>query len=228
MTLSRSDTAGSLRVQVTDAGAVNQTATFANGQGQATVSIPITSGAPNPGEVDFYLTVTPIDPSTNVVFPIDPLDLRVVASDPTVAPQIVSEFLTTQSIVLSFNKPMNPVGAANLKNYAVSYWNTVNHTYGGTLGGLIMWDSSSVSTSPVRLQSALYDPATQTVTLTFKDLNLETTWVRTLTEVYSKKTPVRPRHPLNLAQALTDMQDNPINADSTPGKVAFRITDPPF
>ena len=65
MTLSRSDTVGSLQVEVTtdpsspyvgvNVGAVDQTVTFADGQSQATLTVPILAGAPNPGEVDVYL-----------------------------------------------------------------------------------------------------------------------------------------------------------------------------
>ena len=36
--------------------AVDQTVTFANGQSQVAVTVPILAGAPNPGEVDVNLT----------------------------------------------------------------------------------------------------------------------------------------------------------------------------
>src|SRR4051794_31431014 len=65
VTLLRSNTAGNLQVQVmtdpnspfvgVNVGAVNQMVTFANGQARATVTVPIRSGAPNPGKVDVYL-----------------------------------------------------------------------------------------------------------------------------------------------------------------------------
>jgi len=134
VTLSRSDTAGSLQVQVTtdpsspfvgvNVGAVDQTVTFANGQGQATVTVPIFSGAPNPGEVDVSLNVTPVDHSPIVVGANDsldwvPLDLKILSSDPTLPPKVVSEQESPQGFVLTFSKPMNPVGASNVNNYAV-------------------------------------------------------------------------------------------------------------
>src|SRR5579863_8616603 len=74
LTLTRPDTVGVVQVRVqTDAsspfvgvnvGAVDQTVTFANGQGQATVTVPILSGAPNPGVVDVRLFADPINPPT--------------------------------------------------------------------------------------------------------------------------------------------------------------------
>ena len=74
--LTRSDNRGRVQVQVktdpsspavgVNVGAVDQTVTFANGQSGAAVTIPILSGAPNPGEVDVNLTITPIDRSPNV------------------------------------------------------------------------------------------------------------------------------------------------------------------
>ena len=125
VTLSRSDTAGSLQVQVTtdpsspfvgvNVGAVDQTVTFANGQSQAAVTVPILSGAPNPGEVDVYLNITPIDPSPHVITS-PPLDLKILSSDPTLPPKVVSTFGTPQGIVVNFGKPMNPVGASNVNN----------------------------------------------------------------------------------------------------------------
>ena len=72
VTLSRSNTAGSLRVEVTTApspyvgvnvGAVDQTVTFAAGQRQATLTVPILSGARNPGDVVVDLSLKPIDPA---------------------------------------------------------------------------------------------------------------------------------------------------------------------
>ena len=111
VTLSRSDTAGSLRVLVTtdpvppsagenvaagdllqplvgvNVGAVDQMVTFADGQSQATLTVPILSGAPNPGEVDVDLFIWPVDPANSRTS----LDLRILASDPTAPPEVVSE-----------------------------------------------------------------------------------------------------------------------------------------
>ena len=69
VTLSRTDTAGSLQVEVTttrypgvNVGAVDQTVTFAPGQSLATVTVPIIAGAPNPGVVDAALVINPSTP----------------------------------------------------------------------------------------------------------------------------------------------------------------------
>ena len=47
-------------------GAVDQIVTFPEGQTEATLSVPILAGAPNPGEVDVTLTATPVNPPTPV------------------------------------------------------------------------------------------------------------------------------------------------------------------
>jgi len=236
VTLTRPDTAGALQVRVkTDAsspfvgvnvGAVDQTVTFGDGQGRAAVTVPILSGAPNPGVVDVGLSADPInpptpaagDPSTSVM-PFATLDLKVVASEPTLPPRIVSEFVTDQGIVLSFNKPMNPVGASNLNNYSVRLVSSQPHNaFGDTLGLLGGFGNrTTVTVKSVRFQSAQYDPASQTVTLIPKQQNLNiASWPL---QVHAAKTRVRPRHPLNVAQGLTDLQGNLINVDTTPGKV---------
>ena len=102
-------------------GAVNQTVTFAPGQLFAVLTVPIIAGAPNPGEVDVNLTMTPIDPSPsqdlNISVPVD--TLRILASDASIPPAIVATDGTPQGIKLIFNKPMDPVQASNVKNYVV-------------------------------------------------------------------------------------------------------------
>ena len=134
VTLSRTDTAGSLQVEVTtgpssyvgvNVGAVDQTVTFADGQSQATLTVPILAGAPNPGEVDVYLVINPVNHRSlarQLYLPYRALDLRIVASDPTLPPKVVSIVTTNQGILLGFNKPMDPVGASNVNNYPVMSW----------------------------------------------------------------------------------------------------------
>jgi hypothetical protein len=213
--LSRSDTAGSLRVEVTTApspyvgvnvGAVDQTVTFAAVQRQATLTVPILSGARNPGDVSVNLTAKIIDPAPAVPPVPFVLDLRIVASDPTLPPKVVSIVATSQDIVLRFNKPMNPAGASNVKDYAVSVVN------------------DSMNSWP--LKSAEYDPATQTVTLIPKHPNLNIHSLTTATRLHRVRTSVRARHQSNAAPGLTDLQGNPVNADTTPGQVAIRLAEP--
>ena len=84
-----------------------------------------------------------------------------MASDPTLPPKVVSIVATSQEIVLSFNKPMNPAGASNVKNYAVYVVDThVPGVLDSSLGGV-----TRVAVNSWPLKSAVYDPATQTVTL---------------------------------------------------------------
>jgi hypothetical protein len=215
VTLSRSDSVGSLRVEVTtepspcvgvNVGAVDQTVTFADGQRQATLTVPILAGARNPGEVDVNLNARIIDPAPVVPPPLNVLDLRIVASDPTLPPKVVSIVATSQEIVLSFNKPMNPVGASNVKNYAVSLVN------------------DSMNSWP--LKSAEYDPATQTVTLIPKHQDPMIGFLTSATQLQRIRTSVRARHQSNAAPGLADLQGNPINADSTPGQVGIRLAEP--
>lgn len=233
VTLTRSDTAGSLRVRVTtdasspfvgvNVGAVDQTVTFADGQGQAAVTVPILSGAPNPGEVDVGLDADPLNsptpapgvPSTHSAT----LELEVVASDPTLPPRVVSTLATSKGIVLAFNKPMNPVGASNVNNYTVRLVTSEPHNSGGPFGVLFGTTRTTVSVNSVRFKSAQYDPASQTVTLVPKQQNLNISSWGPFTQVHAAKTRVRPGHPLNVAQGLTDLQGDPINVDATPGKV---------
>ena len=108
--------------------AVNQTVTISgglsvrkaeDGQNFASVTIPTNAGAPNPGEVDVNLTITPIDPPTGVTVQGGPLELRILAPDATTPPRIIGVAGTPDGIQLMFNKPMNPVQASNVHNYAV-------------------------------------------------------------------------------------------------------------
>jgi hypothetical protein len=236
VTLSRSVTTDALQVEVAtdpstgsalqggNVGAVDQTVTFAPGQSQATVTVPIIAGAPNPGEVDAYLYIKSVDgadpppadpPSTF------PLDLKIVASDPTLPPKVVSKLGFSQAIVLSFNKPMDPVGASNVNNYSVY---TVNPWT--TYTGFLKYPKSELIVKHVQFESAQYDPATQTVTLIPKHpiLYISSTWSQLKRTTRS----VRTAHSSNVAPGLTDLQGNPINADTTPGKVEYRLVNHPM
>jgi hypothetical protein len=228
VTLSRTDTAGPLQVEVTadelpvgNVGAVDQTVTFAPGQSLATVSVPIIAGAPNPGAVDATLAIKPVnstDPLPGNVLP-NTLDLRIVASDPTLPPQIVSSFTTKQGIVLSFNKPMDPVGASHVNNYSVSL------VYPKSTGGFFGIDpKTKYVVESVRFKSAQYDPATQTVTLITKHpIHDLFGYTVTLSQEKRARRSVRTAHASNVAPGLTDLQGNPINADTTPGKVEYLV-----
>jgi hypothetical protein len=143
------------------------------------------------------------------------------STPPTLAPEVVSVKATSQGIVVSFNKPMNPVGASNVHNYAVGLMNITWHPFG--MLGILGVGNTSHSLESVRLRSAQYDPATQSVTLIPKRRNAMTVLMEG-DGVRQARTWVRPGHPLKVARGLTDLEGNPINSDTTPGKVDLRIT----
>ena len=49
-----------------------------------------------------------------------------------------------------------------------------------------------------------------------------------LSQVKRARRSVRPAHWSNVAPGLTDLQGNPINADTTPGKVEYRVVAEPM
>lgn len=237
VTLSRTETAGPLRVEVTtkpgigpgqggNVGYVDQTVTFAPGQSLATATVPVIAGAPNPGAVDVVLAVNPVNATGPLPgdVPPSPLDLRIVASDPTLPPQVVSSFNTNQGIVLSFNKPMDPVGASDANNYSMSL------VYPRSTGGFFGIDTKTrYVVKPVRFKSAQYDPATQTVTLiTQHPLHDVFGYALNWSQVKRAGRSVRTAHSSNVAPGLTDLQGNPINAATTPGKVEYLVRASPW
>ena len=182
VTLWRSSSAGSLQVRVSppfpDPGGnvapVDQTVTFADGQRYASLSIPLIAGAPNPGNVVTLLEVAPLGFSpggSKVLGAFSPLTLEILADDPKAAPQVVYEQTSsaTQTVRLVFNKPMDPVQAANVNNYAVT---EVNQNAGGGRGGILaifgLHSNPTTTTKYTTPLSAHYDPATDSVTLTLK------------------------------------------------------------
>jgi hypothetical protein len=173
--------------------------------------------------VDVYLKANIIDPAPAVPPPIDVLDLRIVASDPTLPPKVVSIVATSQEIELSFNKPMNPAGASNVKNYAV-YVEGDTHAP-STLGGLL-GKSYSFSVTSWLLKSAQYDPTSQTVTLIPRHQNLSIDMFTGATQLQRVRTSGNGKHQSKAAPGLIDVQGNPINADTTPGKVGIRLSIP--
>ena len=218
--------------------AVNQTVTFAGSEIQnqdfASVTIPTNAGAPNAGEVDVNLTITPIGPPGGVTVPGGPLELRIMAPDATTPPMIVGVAGTPQGIVLMFSKPMNPVQASNVHNYTVrESWTTTSVNDGfldSTPIGLLSPDSPLGGTThheiakSVPLRSATYDPADFTVTLTPKH---KLTYSATGSFVVTQGTPAKASAPLqdgsSPAQGLTDLDGNAINQGNKPGKFSILV-----
>ncbi len=126
---------------------VYQTITFDGEHTTAEVIVRIIADAPNPGEVEVPLIVTPIDLPPNVTIP-SPYVLRILSSEDMLPPRVVSTGATPQGFQVRFNKPMDPAGANNVNNYQI-------------LKGMYIFRAPPI----VGLSSAAYDPETYTVTL---------------------------------------------------------------
>jgi hypothetical protein len=177
--------------------------------------------------VDVNLTISSVAGSRPIA-DTPPLELRIVASDDTVPPHIVSTQGKARGIVLTFSKPMNPVEASNVSNYAVS-WNTTHFKYDslGLFAVLVpgAWSNGTTSSSgSVRLKSARYDPATNSVTI-IPERNLTYSGVTgiTVTQGHPAKTSGHPRQPSNVGPGLTDLEGNPIGGESTRGKFSAYV-----
>ena len=215
--------------------AVNQTVTIPGGgsikndaQNVASVTIPTNAGAANPGEVDVNLTITPIDAPTGFTVQGGPLELRILPPNVTTPPKIIGVAGTPHGIQLMFSKPMNPVQASNVHNYAVretfttisgndDFLNPVQiflpreAPFGGT--------TTSHTTKLVRLRSANYDPADFTVTLIPKrKLTYTGSGSIVVTPGSPAKTSAALRDGSSAAQGLTDLEGNAINQGGKPGK----------
>jgi hypothetical protein len=214
-----------LQVQVTtdssspyvgvNVGAVNQTVTFAPNQIDAMLTVPIVAGAPNPGEVDVNLTVTPVDPSPdlNVSAPVDML--RILASDASIPPTIVATVGTPDGIEVIFNKPMDPAQASKVKNYAVS-------SEGVNFGSSGFIPTFHMVTTSVRLMSAEYNAATNTVTLIPRRRLTYGAQV-TVTQGRPAHAAGGPSAGTGAARGLVDLEGQPINQTTTPGKFSVSV-----
>jgi hypothetical protein len=127
---------------------------------------------------------------------------------------------------------MDPVAASNVKNYTVT--SVSSHTSGGilSLGGLFgsgLFSRTSTWVHSMHPKSAQYDPATQSVTLIPKKKGAFhiNAW-GTLKLVTPTKTSSRSGHRSDVVKGLTDLQGNPINSDTTPGKVSLLLKNPAF
>jgi hypothetical protein len=200
-------------------GAVHQTVTFDGNNPNPSVTVPILSGAPNPGEVDVTLTITPIDPPPDLrVGP--PLDLRILASKDMLPPSIEDTWATPQGIALKFSKPMDPAGVSNVKNYAVramsSGWGgigsySVSSLFTSIFTSIFGDHSSHSSPPPVRIVSAQYDAATQTVTLVpARKLNYKA-YTYNVRLVRQPKLSSLPGPHSNLASGITDLRGQTID-----------------
>jgi len=203
-------------------GAVDQMVTFANApQTKATLRVPILAGAPNPGEVDVTLTATPVNPPTPVTIS-GPLVLRILASGPSRPPTITSEQGTPQGIVLTFSKPMDPAAASNVNNYAVRSSYATSSVFGGSLGYSLFGFQNHTFRHSVPLRAAVYDPATNSVTLIPRRRLTYKSQI-TVTQGSGSNKSSLPGHPSDAPLGLTDLEGNPINGGSTPGKFSVNV-----
>jgi hypothetical protein len=84
--------------------------------------------------------------------------------------------------------------------------------------------SNSISTrgGAVPLKAAEYDPATNSVTLVPKR-KLTYSADIIVSQGHQTKVSGRPRHQSNPGPGLTDLEGNPINGDTTPGKFGISV-----
>jgi hypothetical protein len=214
---------------------IDQTVTFADGQGYVPMTVPVNPGASNPGEVDVSLNLTPIN-SSQAHFIAHPAKLRIFASSDALPPKIVSAQGTPQGIVLTFDKPMDPAGASNVKNYALSSSSSRFHPTNDLLGNVMfygslgtLWPSAgTVSTSvhAIRLKSAQYDPSTNAVTLVPQS-KLTYRGNFDVSQGPASTPSSGTRNPSKLGPRLTDVEGNPINDFvNAPGVFGFHVTKP--
>ena len=193
---------------------VNEPVTFPAGQSTETVTVPINSGAANPGLVPIQLAVTSsvrrVKGSNKTVY---------LASSPdAIPPSIIAVQRVAGGIAVTFSKPMNPATVANIRNYAVKFSPTQNFTFGSLYdAGLIK--ALDNSTKQISLRRATYNPATNTVLLV-------------ATEQLGSKGSYRISNPASLlakkarpgnAHPLTDLEGNLIDGGGSRGTFSITI-----
>ena len=115
--------------------AVNQIVTFAEGEDRKTITIPIITGAPNPGEVDVPLTMSILAGPPNAVLDA-PAVLKIKESADVIPPIIVGSRVNGKDIQLTFSEPMDPARVQDVKNYYVLSTTKQNHDAENILGNL--------------------------------------------------------------------------------------------
>jgi len=209
-------------------GAVDQTVTFAPGRLFAALTVPIIPGAPNEGEVDVNLTMTPIDPPPDLNISVPTLTLKILGPNTSVAPTIVATNGTPQGIELVFSTSMDPAQASNVKNYTViSSGLEPDHDLFPSMGQFGKTVSRRV---PVR--SALYDAATNTVTLIpgrrldYGGPNGQP--FHSIFVTQGRRTPAArgPNAGMGAARGLMDLEGHPIHQSSSPPRPLreFRVS----
>ena len=121
---------------------------------------------------------------------------------------------------------MDPAGASNVNNYAVRSSASKSDGFStsgpGVIGWLLFGYHTKHFSGSVPLRAAVYDPATNSVTL-IPNRRLTYLGQVTVTQGPGSKQPSRPGHPSDVPLGLTDVEGNPINGDSTPGKFSVGV-----
>jgi hypothetical protein len=138
-----------------------------------TVTIPIVPGAANPGEVDVTLELRPVDGPPDLILSA-PAVLQIKATSDVTPPTLTGSRMTSRGIELTFSEPLDPATAGDPRNYAVTDYTGASMPGNSTAldaitGGVLMIGTPFARKvklpKPVRVRSAVYDPATRTVTL---------------------------------------------------------------
>jgi hypothetical protein len=145
---------------------LNETVTFQPGETTKTVSVPLVQGAANPGQVTVALQATAMTPDSPTASTKITIDKRADMTGPQITrSRLLVDGGQVQGIALTFSEPMDKRSVERVANYTV--W---DYSRKPTVGD---WFSAILTSGkkdpfaplPVRLKGALYDEATQTVTL---------------------------------------------------------------
>jgi len=185
---------------------VNESVTFPAGQTTANVVVPINSGAPNPGLVPIALSVG--SPSRLVHGSNTTVDLAAGPDD--VPPSIVYVHMLKRGIALTFSKPMAPASVDKIRNYAVKYSPSQKFSL-SDLEGVGLVQTLDTTSQAITLKRAIYDAATNTVTLIPK-VALPSSGTYRISSPASLGSRRADPHK---AQPLTDLQGGVINPNGT-------------
>ena len=151
---------------------VDQVVTFLPGQSSGKLTIPIIHGAPNPGLLSFRVSAV-ASSRANVVGGQATVYLAAKAdvSTPTiVSARLLRHGSVATGIVLTFSQPMDAATAEKVAAYSVTV--PTKRVSAGDVFKFVFFARTPKTTSTVAIQSAHYDPATNSVTLTpVKPLN---------------------------------------------------------
>ena len=125
--------------------------------------------------------------------------------------------------MLTFSKPLDPARASNVNNYAVRSTYASSSVFGGTLGLKLFGFQNHTFRNSVPLRAAVYDPATNSVTLIPRRRLTYRSQI-TVTQGSGSNKSSRPGHPTDAPLGLTDLEGNPINGGSTPGRFSVSVT----